>query len=136
MSQRILHLFSRGKKARLDNFVVFPGKKIQAKNGRKMAYFSLDCRCNPELPAKSATPGVGQNRGKTNFFFKKKTSHVITWALPTTSIKFQLHSCPGLVRTPDQNLPKIEKNSPMRFAEQANNRRTSAGRISANTAPF
>ena len=40
ISQRIMHLFSRGKKPRLDNFVVLLTKKnFHAKNGRKMAYF-------------------------------------------------------------------------------------------------
>ena len=69
ISQRIMHLFSRGEKPRLDNFVVLLTKKIfHAKNGRKMAYFSLDCRYNQELGTKSAPPGEGQKRGKTNFF--------------------------------------------------------------------
>ena len=74
ISQRIMHLFSRGKKPRLDNFVVLLTQKIFiAKNGRKMAYFSLDCRYTPELGTKSAPPGVGQKRAKTNFFFKNET---------------------------------------------------------------
>ena len=50
ISQRIMHLFSRGKKPRLNNFVVLLTKKnFYAKNGRKIAYFSLDCRYTPEF---------------------------------------------------------------------------------------
>ena len=89
ISQRILHLFSRGKRPLLDNFVVFPIKKnFQAKNGRKMAYFSLDCRCTPELAAKSAPPGVGQNRGKTKFFAKNETHLKFLWAWPASLRNF------------------------------------------------
>ena len=89
ISQRLMHLFSRGKKPRLDNFVVFLTKKnFQAKNGRKMAYFSLDCRCTPELAAKSAPPGVGQNRGKKKFFAKNETHLKILWALPASLRNF------------------------------------------------
>ena len=63
ISQRIMHLFSRGQKPRLDNFVVLlPKKKFYAKNGRKMAYFSLDCRYTPGLGTKSAPPGEGRKR--------------------------------------------------------------------------
>ena len=76
-----MHLFSRGKKPRLDNFVVLLSKKnFHAKNGRKMAYFSLDCRYTPELGTKSAPPGVGQKRGQTNFFSKNETHLKISWA--------------------------------------------------------
>ena len=76
ISQRIMHLFSRskkprlfsrGKKPRLDNFVVLLTKKnFHGKDGRKIVYFSLDCRYTPEMGTKSAPPGVGQKRGKTN----------------------------------------------------------------------
>ena len=80
ISQRIMHLFSRGQKPRLDNFVVLlPKKNFHAKNGRKMAYFSLDCRYNPELGTKNAPPGVGNKRGKTNFFFKNETHWKFCW---------------------------------------------------------
>ena len=73
ISQRIMHLFSRSKKPRLDNFVVLLTKKnLYAKNGRKIAYFSLDCRYTPELGTKSAPPAMGQKRGKTNFFSKTR----------------------------------------------------------------
>ena len=58
-----------------------------------MDYFSLDCRCNPELAAKSAPTGVGQNRGKAKFFAKNETSHLIPWALPACLRNFNsLHA--------------------------------------------
>ena len=65
ISQQIMHLFRRGKKPRLDNYVVLLTKKIfHAKNARKMAYFSLECRYTLELGTKNAPPGVG---GRRNF---------------------------------------------------------------------
>ena len=81
ISQRIMHLFSRGKKPRLDNLYLADEKKFYAKNGRKMAYFSLDGRYTPELGTKNAPPGVGQNRKKVKFFAKNETCHRIPWAL-------------------------------------------------------
>ena len=76
ISQRIMYLFSRGKQPRLDNFVVLLTKKnFYAKNGRKMDYFPLDCRCTPELASKNAPPGVGQNREKKILFGKNETHY-------------------------------------------------------------
>ena len=90
ISQRIMHIFSRGKNPRLDNFVVLLTKKnFHAKNGRKMAYFSLDCRYTPDLGTKNAPPGVGQKRGKRNFFFKNETHLKISWALAAFLRKFK-----------------------------------------------
>ena len=82
ISQRIMHLFSRGKKPRLDNFVVLlTQKNFHAKNGRKMAYFSLDCRYTPEMGTKSAPPSEGSKRKKSKFFRKNETHYQILWAL-------------------------------------------------------
>ena len=90
ISQRILHLFSRGKKPRLDNFVVLLTKKnFHAKNERKMAYFSLDCRYTPELGTKNAPQGAGKKREKTYFFFKNETHRQILLALPASLRNFK-----------------------------------------------
>ena len=61
--------------------VLLTKKNFHAKNGRKMAYFSLDCRYTPELGTKSAPSGVRQKRGKTKFFGKNETHHKILRAL-------------------------------------------------------
>ena len=53
-----------------------------------MSYFSLDGRYTPELAAKSAPPGVGQNMGKTKVFAKNETHLKFLWAWPASLRNF------------------------------------------------
>ena len=91
-----MHLFSRGKKPRLDNFVVLLTKQnFHAKNGRKMAYFSLDCRYTPGLGTKNAPPAEGRKREKSKFL--AKTRPIIKFYGPPLHV-YEISSPLGVVK--------------------------------------